>query len=115
MDVRLRVLLVTVVLTLFVATNAEALTAREFVSICNSNAGECVENPLIQAYVGGALDVVAALAETTDYLPDLYCKPPGEFFDVPAIIRYVQEHAAGFSERNAMQLLIRYLEENGGC
>ncbi len=92
-----------------------ALTMGHFVEICDSTPGECSNHPILQAYVGGALDLLAALDEETEYLDTLYCKEPQELFDVPTIIRFMQEHQEGYAKRNAMLLVIRYFEENGGC
>ena len=94
---------------------APALTMNQFVSICESAETACSEHPLLHAYVGGALDLIAMLDEETDYLADVYCKPPRELFDVPAIIRYMEARQTDYANRNAMLLLIRYLEEHGGC
>ncbi|MDJ0909689.1 MAG: hypothetical protein QNI99_10875 [Woeseiaceae bacterium] len=95
--------------------NASALTMGEFSSVCDSYAGECSSNPFLQAYVGGALDLIAMLDEETDYLDEIYCKEPSEFFDVPEIIRYMLSNRDGYRDKNAMLLVIRYLEEMGGC
>lgn len=97
------------------STGSAALTVAQFSGICASAAGECHEHPILQAYVGGALDMLAALGEETAYIDKLYCKPPRELFDVPAIMRFMQAHQAGHAEDNAMRLVIRYFEENGGC
>jgi hypothetical protein len=87
----------------------------QFSSICESAGLECSEHPVLQAYVGGALDLIAMLDEETDYLDTVYCKEPKELFDVPAIIRYMEGHQEEYADRNAMLILIRYLEEFGGC
>ena len=94
---------------------ASALTMNQFVSICESAEIACSEHPVLTAYVGGALDLIAMLDEETDYLADVYCKPPRDLFDVPAIIRYMETRQAEYANRNAMLVLIRYLEEHGGC
>ena len=94
---------------------AVALTMAEFGAICRSAEVPCADHPALNAYVGGALDLIAALDEDTDYLQPLYCRDPREFFDVPAIIRFMEGHEASYRDRNAMLLVIRYLEEFGGC
>ena len=99
------------VLLLLLSWPSAALTAGEFVAICESARKPCVEHPLLQAYVGGALDLIAMLDEQTDYLTPVYCKPPEELFDVSAIIRFVEVHAADNESTNAMLLVIRFLEE----
>ena len=100
---------------LFIPGTASALTMDQFSSVCESYAGECSENPFLQAYVGGALDLIAMLDEETDYLGTVYCEEPSSFFDVPAIIRYMLANQSDYADRNAMLLVIRYLEEKGGC
>lgn len=94
---------------------AEALTMSEFAGICQSATVACSEHPILNAYVGGALDLIAMLDEETDYLGAVYCRSPQALFDVPAIIRYMQSKQSEYADRNAMLVLIRYLEEKGGC
>lgn len=112
-----RCLLVPVtLLSLFVGTNsANALTTEQFIAICASADVQCGEHPLLNAYVGGALDLISVLDEETEYLGEVYCRQPTELFDVPAIIRYMERHSAEYANQNAMFLLIRYFEEFGGC
>lgn len=114
MNIRLLAVVTLGVFSLY-STRAPALTAAQFSSICDSAPGECSDHPTLQAYVGGALDLLATLDEETDYLDKLYCKEPKELFDVPAIIRFMQEHREGYAKRNAMLLVVRYFEEKGGC
>lgn len=92
-----------------------ALTVEQFSNICDSAPGECSDHPMLQAYVGGALDLLATLDEQTSYLDRLYCKEPEALFDVPAIIRFMQAHREGNASKNAMLLVVHYFEENGGC
>ncbi|MGL6162228.1 hypothetical protein [Microbulbifer sp.] len=110
-------LLTTAILALFSfqAACASALTMEQFSKICESSSGACSDHPVLQAYVGGALDLLATLDEETNYLEKLYCGEPKEVFDVPAIIRFMQEHGEQYDTRNAMLLLVRYFEKNGGC
>lgn len=95
--------------------NAFALTVGQFSKICDAAPGECSDHPTLQAYVGGALDLIATLDEETEYLDTLYCKEPQGLFDVPAIIRFMQNHQEEYAKRNAMLLVVRYFEVNGGC
>ncbi|MEM6710258.1 MAG: hypothetical protein AAF648_15870 [Pseudomonadota bacterium] len=88
---------------------------RDIVAICESAEAACESVPVLNAYVGGALDFVAVLAEQTEYLEPVYCRSPREFFDVAAIIRFVVDRQAGNEARNAMALMLRYLEVEGGC
>jgi len=95
--------------------NAEALRVGEFVAICEQSGHECKDIPVLNAYVGGALDLVAMLHEETQYIEPIYCKDPKILFDVPAIIGYIEKHHDGNEDKNAMLLVIRYLETYGGC
>lgn len=94
---------------------AFAMTIGEFASICNSSNTPCQDMPFIQAYIGGALDLLAMLDEETDYLEPIYCAPKPELFRTTPIINYVLVHKNDRPTRNAMMLLIQYLEEKGGC
>lgn len=96
-------------------TPARALTMGQFASVCEEANIACSEHPLLQAYVGGALDLIAMLDEETDYLEDVYCKPTDELFDVPTIIMYMESKQADYANKNAMLVVIRYFEEHGGC
>ena len=98
-----------------ISAPAAALTMNQFVSICEAADVACSEHPILNAYVGGALDLIAMLDEETSYLAEVYCKHPEELFDVPAIIRYMEAHQTEYAGKNAMLVLIRYLEEHGGC
>ncbi len=115
MNVRLLVTtLVTLLLPLY-APSATALTMKQVSEICHSSPGECSDHPIIQAYVGGALDLLATLDERTDYLGKVYCKKPKELFDVPAIIRFMELRGEQYAADNAMLVFVRYFEEHGGC
>ncbi|GAA6138356.1 hypothetical protein NBRC116583_21030 [Arenicella sp. 4NH20-0111] len=104
-------------LILFIAfhNSSFALTAQEFHSICGSSNQPCNQNGILQAYIGGALDAIAVLDEQTDYLDSIYCKPPKQLFSVEKIIVYINENSHKHPDRNAMILLVDYLEKNGGC
>ncbi|MBN7819824.1 hypothetical protein [Bowmanella yangjiangensis] len=110
-------LLTTSVLTMlmFTASPSQALSMAQFVSICESASGKCREHPTVQAYVGGALDLLATLNEHTHYLSALYCKDPKTLFNVPVIIDFMQTNADRSSNQNAMLLVVRYFEAHGGC
>jgi len=111
-------LLVTTLITLLLplhAPTAVALTMKQFSDICHSSPGECSDHPIIQAYVGGALDLLATLDEQTGYLGKVYCKETKALFDVPAIIPFMEQRSEQYATDNAMLLLVRYFEEHGGC
>lgn len=106
--------LITLLVPLF-ASNASALTMKEVSDICHYSSGKCSDNPIIQAYIGGALDLLATLDERTDYLEDVYCEKPKTLFDVPNIIRFMEQRSEHYAKDNAMLVLVRYFEEFGGC
>lgn len=115
MDVRL---LATSLIVLFLSLHTPstlALTMKQVSDICHSSSDECSDHPLIRAYVGGALDMLATLDERTDYLGKVYCKEPKELFDVPTIIRFMESRSDQYVTDNAMLVLVRYFEEHGGC
>ena len=115
MNVRLLAIsLITLLLPLH-APSAIALTMKQFSDIRHTSPGECSDHPIIRAYVGGAIDLLATLDEQTDYLGKVYCKKPKELFDVPAITRYMELRSEQFVTDNAMLVLVRYFEEHGGC
>lgn len=103
------------VLLLLAPLKSYSLNTEQFAQACQAYAGDCANSPFLQAYIGGALDLVAMLDEETAYLDKIYCREPSEFFDAPTIIRYVMEHKKGNGGRNVMLLVIRYLEEKGVC
>ncbi len=102
-------------LALSFAHSAEALRVSEFLAICAEAQRPCEDIPALRAYVGGGLDLVATLHEETDYVEPIYCKDPEILFDVPAIVRYIEQHRAGNEDSNAMLLVVRFLETYGGC
>lgn len=111
-------LLATSLITLLLSlhpSSALALTMKQVSEICHSSSDECSNHPIIRAYVGGALDLLATLDERTDYLGKVYCKKPKELFDVSAIIRFMELRSERFATDNAMLILVRYFEEIGGC
>ncbi|ARU27963.1 hypothetical protein [Cellvibrio sp. PSBB006] len=114
MTIRLLTIIATLLLSLHVPL-ATALTMEQFSNICKSSPVKCSDHPTVQAYVGGALDLLATLDERTDYLQKVYCKAPKELFDVPAIIRFMEQRSEQYRSDNAMLVLIRYFEERGGC
>lgn len=108
-------ILIASLLFVLTPTKASALTVKQFNQICQSTPGECSSNGTLQAYVGGALDLLATLNDQTDYLNKLYCKQPKTLFDVPAIINFMQIHSQALDQQNAMLLMVRYFEQKGGC
>ncbi len=96
-------------------SKASALTMEEFSNICNTLPVECSQSPVMNAYVGGALDLVATLGEQTNYLQPIYCKDPKDLFDIPVIINYMEQHSQQYEKNNAMLVLVKYFEEHGAC
>ncbi len=115
MTIRLRMTALLVLGLSLYATSATALTMKQFSDICHSSSGTCSDHPIVQAYVGGALDLLATLDEKTNYLNKLYCKEPKELFDVPAIVRFMEQRSKQYATNNAMLVLLRYVEEHGDC
>lgn len=115
MNLRIMALATALIATLVITRPATALTMNQFSRICESAETQCRKHPILNAYVGGALDLIAMLDEETDYLGEVYCRPAKTLFDVPSIIRYLETHQTNYSNKNAMLVLIRYLEEHGGC
>jgi len=108
-------LLIVTISFLTLSHSAASLTASEFIEICDSMGTECTENPILQAYVGGALDMIAALDEETTYLEGIVCKDKKTLFNVSRIIQFMQKNSDQYAAQNAMRRLIHYLEDNGGC
>ncbi|MGH1543311.1 MAG: hypothetical protein ACRBHB_23105 [Arenicella sp.] len=101
--------------SLLLSSHTFALTMSEFKTICESSTVECKDHPILQAYVGGALDVVAVLAEETSYLDNIYCEDTSTLFDIKRIIPFMEQHQEEHATNNAMLVLIKYLEEHSGC
>lgn len=97
------------------STKVSALTTADFFKICQASTVACAEHPVLQAYIGGSLDMLAALDEETNYLGKLYCDAPKKLFKIPSIIDFMQIRSKRYAEHNAMVLVILYLEQNGGC
>lgn len=100
---------------LSLSTNSKAITVDQFFGVCETEDHQCAEHPIKQAYIGGALDLIAVLDEETEYLDTVYCKKPKELFDIPAIIQYMELHREDYANQNAMILVLQYLVENGDC
>jgi hypothetical protein len=115
MNIRLFATTIVVLFLHLYTPSSIALTMKQFSDICHSSPGECSDHPILQAYVGGALDILATLDEKTDYLEKLYCDEAKELFDVPAIIRFMTQRSEQYAKDNAMLVLVRYFEERGGC
>jgi hypothetical protein len=113
----LNYILISLVVTFmtFINSKAHALSIDQFKAICSSSTQTCVEHPLLQAYVGGALDMVASLTEQTSYLKPFYCREPQDIFDVPSIISYMLTEPYVNGDHNARVLVIRYIEVKGAC
>ena len=92
-----------------------ALTAGEFKKLCAAGKSACTDNPIATAYIGGSLDLIATLDEQTDYLDQIYCRKPAEFFDVQKIIETILASDATFDDANTMRLVVKFLEQHGGC
>lgn len=102
-------------LCLLLSGRAEALSVDELFNACEQAGRPCQEIPWVQAYVGGALDLIAMLDEETDYLGKVYCKSPERLFDVPGILNFVESNREGNGHKNVMLLVIQFFEKYGGC
>ena len=102
--------------SLFVMTHqANALTVQQYKDACATQETNCDQHPILNAYIGGALDLLASLQDETDYLSTLYCKQPEELFDIKKISNFIENSDTQHNNKNAMLLLIAYFEEHGGC
>ena len=115
MIIRWRAIFPFLILFFSYVPTAKALSTEEFINICHVYEGECRDHPVLRAYIGGALDLLATLSERTDHLKTLYCKKPKVLFDVPLIIQFIEEQGANHSDENAMWVLLKYFEAHGGC
>ncbi len=98
-----------------VTSKASALSMSGFESICNSRPVKCKDHPILQAYVGGALDLVATLDEKTNYLEPFFCKTTASLYDVNKIITFMELHYDDYRDQNAMLVLVKYLKQHGRC
>ena len=110
----IRFLTISLIALLYVP-NASALTMKQVSEICHLSPSQCSDHPIIRAYIGGALDLLATLDEQTHYLGKVYCKNPKDLFDVPKIIHFMEQQSEQYATDNAMLVFIRYFEKHGGC
>ena len=94
---------------------ANALTVQQYKDACASQEASCDQHPILNAYIGGALDLLASLQDETDYLSTLYCIQPAEIFDTKKISSFIENSDARHNHKNAMLLLVAYFEQHGGC
>lgn len=107
--------LLTLVLLLVSSQTGNTLTSAQFAKMCAHHPQPCDQHPIAQAYVGGALDLLATLQEQTPYLEKLYCAETQDVFVMADIIAFMQQYAEEHGDRNAMMALVMYFEKNGGC
>ncbi|MEL7450526.1 MAG: hypothetical protein AAFN78_15035 [Pseudomonadota bacterium] len=100
---------------LLTPVRSNALSVDGLLDGCAQAGAPCKDLPWAQAYIGGALDLIAMLDEETDYLGEVYCKSPDVLFDVPGIFSFIEKNRKGNGDKNAMMLVIRFFEEYGGC
>ncbi|MEM7563011.1 MAG: hypothetical protein AAF353_08180 [Pseudomonadota bacterium] len=115
MKVNFSVFALVTALSVTYVPGVNALTINQFYEICRSAPGDCSDHPIILAYVGGAVDLLATLDEKTDYLAQVYCKDPREIFDVPTIIQYMEQSGEPYGSENAMLVFMKYIKDRGGC
>jgi len=108
-------LISTIFIVLTTPNAANSLTMREFSTVCQKMQTNCSANPILQAYVGGSLDLLATLDEDTNYFAKLVCNDKRALFKVDAIIEYMLQRKQGYLDKNATLLVVRYMEQYGGC
>ena len=97
------------------APGAQALRVSQFMAICQEAGMPCKDVPILNAYIGGGLDLIAGLHEDTDYVRPIYCKDTKQLFDVAAIIGFIEKNHDGNEDKNTMLLLVKFLETYGDC
>ena len=102
-------------LLFLIPNESKALTTKQLFEICASNNKPCKELAMVNAYLGGAFDLLGTLKDETNYLKKIYCDSPQSLFDTTKVLEYMEKHKEGYLNKNAMLLVIRYLEENGNC
>ncbi len=93
----------------------QALTTWEFLQLCDDTAGACAEQPVVQLYLGGAMDALAVVNETALQKRPLYCLPERQLFDMHRIFAHIAENQQRFRQRNVMHAMLDYLRLHGGC
>ncbi len=114
-SLRYSTVIATLAALLLAPERGHALSVDELLDACVQIGAPCKDIPWVQAYIGGALDLIAMLDEETEYLAQVYCKAPEVLFDVPGILGYLERNRAGNGDKNAMLLVIRFFEDYGGC
>lgn len=109
------VVIMTFAILMLGSERSHALSVDDLLGACEQAGAPCKDIPWVQAYIGGALDLIAMLDEETEYLAEVYCKSPDVLFDVAGILDYVEQNRVGNGGKNAMMLVIRFFEEYGGC
>jgi len=109
------IFIVTITLAILITKEAKALTVQQFVNICQQGEIECHKQPILQSYVGGALDMIAVLQESNALLTKVYCKKPKVLFGVRQIINFILNNSDTDKSKNTMLLVVRYLTKQGAC
>ncbi|EPJ49351.1 MAG: hypothetical protein OFPI_25240 [Osedax symbiont Rs2] len=99
----------------FIPVNAQALTMKQFMQICHSAKSKCSQHPVLNAYIGGSLDLFAALQEQNLFKTKDFCANARPHFNVPAIIDHMEKNQAAYANKNAMLSLVSYFKKKGGC
>lgn len=96
-------------------SSAHSLTVQEVQSICSQQTTLCADNLVIQAYIGGGLDMLASLYEHEVLHGVRFCKSPQALFDVTNIINFLLTLEGGARAQNAMRQVTTYLQGESGC
>jgi len=110
--------LTTMVLALWFAmitAPTHALTLAQFNAICADQPVPCTQHPALHAYIGGAIDLLVAMRQNSDYLSPMTCALTPQHLDVNTIITFMTEYEPQSPERDAMAVLLEYLQAELPC
>ncbi|RBP51740.1 hypothetical protein [Arenicella xantha] len=102
-------------LMVVLSCSAQALTVGQVQGICAEYDTSCRDNPFLQAYVGGGLDMLATLKEQGTLTGIQLCEPSDELFDVDKILDFLSSAKDDAKAKNAMHQVISYLQREGSC
>lgn len=97
----------------FTSAPGSALTTKELLKVCSLKNQPCYTLPFANAYIGGALDLLGKLQENEQLNIQFSCTSPNKLFKVKRILDYIEENQHFYAYKNAMTLVIKYMEEEG--
>lgn len=101
----------------FTSSSSSALTTKELLKVCGLKNQPCHTLPFANAYIGGALDLLGTLQENEQLNLQFSCASPNKLFKVKRILDYIEENQISnenqrfYEDKNAMTLVIKYMEE----